>query len=572
MPYYPERRPWLVMITGPGAPLPHTTVSFGTETHTGLLLSPDQPGPPGGDWQLSGTWAFTQGPVGECRYGELGLTADPDLPLDQLMVLVWEQPDPTRPPDFRGTVGVVRGDTDLTGASYVLAIAAPSDDEARGLAAGSAYGYDAGRPLETVQEYCERQLVGMDVGGWGVLPDGRRFVGAPSRRGPAFSRQQVQAYRSSGYQRRESVNQTSATPGDRWAVLYDELPLPHPHTPRVYQASSSENLVTPDVERTPPFQGLLGGTPLGHTGQRSAQTSITVPATSFDETDVSQPPPSHSELMTDRQVILFRLAVPLSQLVRASARSKYAKNAIYDLKGLTFRLKVSGQSLMGTTRHPNYKVVAELPAAYPVARWNLDFLVDNGASPGVFLEAESTGSYQVVPRAYSTAGEAAELTLTVPEDLVAEVFDSIGGGHYWLNLDGEVTANNAWRIWERQAGDGPAMIYERATNTVDVGLSAPTMTVDALVTAIPRANYPANWGAPGFTPATAQCEIPGLLVLDDQGATVDGQPVSECRRVREYNRAYTEVQLVARQTQVLLPSEQRLKAARDARLGYGGRW
>lgn len=46
MPWYQERQEWRVQIGN-------------------TMLSPDQPGPPGANWQLAGTWALTFGPLGE---------------------------------------------------------------------------------------------------------------------------------------------------------------------------------------------------------------------------------------------------------------------------------------------------------------------------------------------------------------------------------------------------------------------------------------------------------------------------------------------------------------------------
>lgn len=554
--YQPDRQAWRIEVG------PH-------------VLTPDSPGPSGASWQLAGVWALTYGPLGECRYGELGCTADPGLLLDSFPVRLWEYPPYTRDPDFRGVVGVTRGNRTPELGAYTLALVGEGDLDADGLAIYAEYTkVDAGlgltpKPDETVAAYHERILEPWGDGGWGVRGDGAKLVGRPSG-GPVFTPEQVHGYTSSGQQRRDYVTETSASPGDRWRRLYDTRALPLPYAPRRYAPAGTDNLVLPGVVDPAPISA----------GAAQPET-----AWSHDH-EMPAPVASTAAFAAPTvQTQSYSVSVPISALAVSSAGREGAENADYDLKGL--------QVVASVSQGPNYFGASAL---YGDATFDA-FYYDFQTSPAQF---EVTVTHWISPTATGTDPADALSTVitgraglslihpltTVPptpqtwavqispeEDFLSNHYMSLNGGVYYWKVVLTIRTQ-AWQArYTRKAADARApyehAIWENGHWSGTLSLSEPKMIVDKLVLAIPPENYPPGWDAPSVSPPTHQGEVPGLLWPP---ARVGELYVTEARTIRTHDRQWTEIQTGARQTQRLLPSEARLKTAIDNREGQGGAW
>lgn len=589
MPWYQERQEWRVQIGN-------------------TMLSPDQPGPPGENWQLAGTWALTFGPLGECRYAELGLTNDPGLRLDSTLVRIWEHPDTTQPPDFRGVVGVVRGNKDAQGGKYTLAIVGEGDLDEPGLAryatytrVGAGYGLTP-NPEETTGAFHARILEAFGDGGWGVKGDGTRVVGVPTG-GVRITAGDVQGLTSSGYQRREYVTETSASPGDRWKRLYDVRALPQPYAPRVYAPASSDDLILPNIERvatTVTFKQATSGVSFNDEAYGSVIVgSGTVTFVSeVGELDVRpSQDASPEESMFAPLKLRVRSACKLSDLVRGSQRSKLAADATYSLTGLRYNIEFSGVSVqrgIDPQDRAQYTIIRQDKRRAP----ELTFRVYLGRSENALwddaLSQEFTGSFtpplkpfppNTIFFAYANMWQdnfgtgKLIVPVDIPDDLIAEVYQSLNSGNYWLILEAELVVPTAITLWEKvtqTTADGVTTthrnyIVQNGNKYGLLSIKAPTMTRDELVSSIPAANYPDGWDAGSVGPATTQGRVTGGLIPPAL-ANWNNQQVTEARLVREYGAYYTEIQTGARQTQKLLKSEKKLKVAKDNADGKGGNW
>lgn len=554
--YQPDRKDWLIQV-GP------------------YVLTPASPGPPGADWQLAGVWSLTYGPLGECRYGELGCTADPGLLLDSYPIEIYEYPPYERTPDFQGVVGVTRGNRTPELGAYTLALIAEGDLDADGLAIYSEYTkLDAGlgltpKPDETVAAYHERILEPWGDGGWGVRGDGAKVVGRPSG-GPVFTEAQVHGYTSSGQQRRDYVTETSASPGDRWKRLYDVRALPLPYAPRRYAPAGTDKLVLPGIEETAPISS------------GAAQPEI------LWEHDHEQPGPVESTSAFPPPTVQsqeYHLSVPISALVAASAGREGAENAEYDLKGLHVVAAVSqGPNYFGAsalygdaTFDAFYYNFTTTPAALDVTVKHWISPTASGVDPADALSTVITGragldlihplsSIPPMPQDWA-------VQITPEEDFLTNLYMSLNGGVYFWKVVLTIRTQ-AWQArYTRKTVDFKApyefALWENGSWSGKLSLSAPSMIVDKLVDAIPPDNYPPGWDAPSVSAPTHQGEVPGLLWPP---ARVGELYVTEARTIRTHDRQWTEIQTGARQTQKLLPSEARLKTAIDNRDGQGGAW
>ncbi|CAM3265751.1 hypothetical protein DESA109040_05865 [Deinococcus saxicola] len=561
--YQPDRKDWLIQVG------PH-------------VLTPASPGPPGADWQLAGVWSLTYGPLGECRYGELGLTADPGLMLDSYPIKIYEYPPYERSPDFRGVVGVTRGNRTPELGAYTLALIGEGDLDADGLAVYSAYTkVDAGlgltpRPDETVAAFHERILEPWGDGGWGVRGDGAKVVGRPSG-GPVFTEAQVHGYTSSGQQRRDYVTETSASPGDRWKRLYDTRALPLPYAPRRYAAAAADNLTLPDTETPAPVSYTTNALPYAAPLDISFDNQPHQPVTG-DWPNASS---------TTRFVLI---SVPLSAIVRGSAGWEGAVDATYSLKALSVVLGA-------TLTNFNGPITAYLgndfsSNDYDVVQTNGDLEVtaqhwisasDTANDPqgalstvisarAAFAYARSFGPGPGQPPPQEWAVQ------IVPEaDFLETVYQTLNGGTYWWKIALTLTARaHSYRYTRKANADTSkpenqyAKVYRQdGRYQFNVRADAPAMVQDKLVAMIPPDNYPPGWDAPSVSAPTHQGEVPGVLWPP---ARVGELYVTEARTIRTHDRQWTEIQTGARQTQKLLSSEARLKTAIDNRDGQGGAW
>lgn len=546
--YHPGRESWVVQI-GP------------------YTLTPEQPGPPDEDWQLAGAWSLTYGPLFECRYGELGLTADPGWKPDAYNVLIWETPDTSQPPDFRGVTGIIRGNETLEGGAYTLAITGKGELDAKGRAAlmvpYTAVGIAAltPEPGETTEQLHARMLEPFPDGGWGVRGDGQRVVGRALGGTPYFlPASQVENLVASGYQRQNYVTETMADPGDRWAKLYASRATDTPLTPRVFAMSSSDNLILPDVESAPPYSGTTGPqTQSKGATENNYNDSILLPPALLIETQIAA--------MAVRLPV--SCSIPLSSLVAGSAYSASAVNATYGLKSLEFRVEVRGQSIAsGSASRANYTLTREVTKSF--ATFTADLLV--GGQP------EYTAPVQLredPDTNMAGMSETAIVPLPVPEDLVTDVYGSLGS--YDVSIQGMLVVLPAYRLWTYSgpapaAGDPvpPKYVLETYDVTGTVNLMPPKMVADKLVGAIPAGNLPPGWDSPAYSDATHQGEVPGRLKTPayiQNVPTYGNQVVADVRHNRTPERQWSEFQTAARQTGKVTTAEGQLKRALN-----GGAW
>lgn len=575
MPHYKTRQSWVVRLG------PHR-------------LTPEAPWVPGTPAMLTDTWAFTYAGLGECMYGELGLSADPGIPLDQWEVLIWETPDDDRAPDFRGVAGIVRGNDDLDRGAYSLAVVGWGDLDENELAIYSTYTrLGVGETLapegaETIGAFHARLLEPFGDGSWGVRGNGQRVVGIPSwlsAQPIRFLPTQIINYRPSGYQRRDYVTTTSASPGGRWKRLYARRPPPLPFSPRVYAEASSDNLLLLDQDRVPPNSAYLTRTLLPDTGtyaspvKEGAWDSQTLDGQGAGVLSEAATPFAQSEIPTVR--LGFRYELPLSDLVRTSESSRFAEDATQSIKKLSFSLEPRGLSELAESSVTEMRSL-ETPVTLGEqrrSRGNLLYRMYLVASPGLTFESALHHLFTESANLDDLQqGEEARIPVEVPEDLVTEVNLGFNNGNYLLVFEGryDLPAAYRWVKYQKPATDGqaaPPPTYQRtyAQARATLTIHQPSMLVDALVDEIPPENYPPGWDAPSISPPTAQGEVEGALI-PLEGAMIGNQYVTHSRVVRTYTRYYSELQTGARQTQKLLRAEKKLKTAVDNERGKGGAW
>ncbi|CAM3667292.1 hypothetical protein [Deinococcus frigens] len=561
--YQPDRKDWLIQV-GP------------------YVLTPASPGPPGADWQLAGVWSLTYGPLGECRYGELGCTADPGLLLDSYPIELYEHPPYERTPDFRGVVGVTRGNRTPELGAYTLALVGEGDLDADGLAIYSEYtklGAGMGltpKPDETVAAFHERILEPWGDGGWGVRGDGAKVVGRPSG-GPVFTEAQVHGYTSSGQQRRDYVTETSASPGDRWKRLYDTRALPLPYAPRRYAPAGTDNLLLPDVETPTPLSYTTNPLPY------AAPLDL-----SFDNQPVVEVTGGWPEPSAETRNYL--VSIPLSAVVRGSAGWEGAQGAEYSLQALSVVLGATLTSFYGPIdavigvnfNSSDYDVV-RTPGGLEVTAQHWISRNAQGSDPDIAISTViSARAAFAYPRSFGPGpGQPPPqewAVQIVPEaDFLETVYQTLNGGTYWWKVALKILATPHSYRYTRKAnadtskpGNQYARVYRQdGRYQFDVRFDAPKMVQDKLVDAIPPDNYPPGWDAPSVSAPTFQGEVPGVLWPP---ARVGALYVTEARTIRTHERQWTELQTGARQTQKLLSSEARLKTAIDNRQGQGGAW
>ncbi|MDL2342556.1 hypothetical protein QOL99_00135 [Deinococcus sp. MIMF12] len=576
--YHPGREPWVIHVyrIDPGG-------NFSLET----VWTPANPGP------LNGAWAFTHGPIHECRYGELGLDHDPGWPPDSRLLLIWEQPDTGQKPDFIGTAGILRGGRSELGGSYTLPVLGLGDLDAKGLAGTytavggwvndtiSAHGLELGEPKrgETVEAHHARLLAPFPDGGWGVRPDGQRVIGRPSGGAPVnLGAEQVQRLQSSGYERQAYVTEAVGNPGERWATLVQTRLRPTVLTPRVLAAAGTDNLILPDVEFVVRlnFVQLISRSAdqadegieatygqANFTGPRPEKTVyLTLPAAATVRGDAPAPRSSVR--------VKVRISVPLSQIVRESATSRHALAARWSLKNLLFPFRAyvtGGKEALTPPAHEDYELAAPTAADTGAVLSLRDWL--SQTPDGRWEDALSHLSQGERP----LQGAELQLRLSPPQDLIAEAYESIGGGTYHYLLEVWVDFPAAQQVYRRRPGRDaslPAYVTLVRGGRVHLEVGRPGAITDALAEALPPENLPDGWDAPTYSDPTFQGEVAGRLIAP---AVITGLPrpdglqlsqvVTELRRVRTHSSYHTTIQTAARQTRQLTAAEQQLKTAKE---------
>lgn len=599
--HHPAREAWVIHV--------YRAVFTATDPATTYALehqwTPDSPGP------LAETWAFTHGPLHECRYGELGLHTDPGWPPDTRVLVVWEQPNTALPPDFIGAAGLVRGARGPEGGKYTLPLTGLGDVDARGAAghytavtpwvqaALTAYGVTLLPPKkgETVEAHLARVLEPFPDGGWGVRPDGVRVVGRPLAGTPVtLPASEVLELQGSGYERQEYVTEALADPGERWAALTQERPRPTSITPRVMAAAGTDNLILPDLEQAPAVnflrtaRGPLGGPP----GEQFTYTNADVEAMEAQpfgfrywnldmylpdqaaEYSGNDPPPAPVAVRISAVVSL-----PLSDLVRQSASSRFAQNAVRSLRRLFFPFQAwtfgTGNVELAYPPPARYTVIEDTAKAVQANVYFRDWL---SATPdGPYENAVEPLTTGTRPLTGDLVTDVREFRIPVPEDLVSEVYQSRNGGQYhylletWIELRARrlvAKKNPASTVTADPLYLARYDISGRAVLSVGV----PRMLVDTLRATIPGDNLPPGWDAPTYSPPTFQGKVPGRLIapakvtgLRFPDGSLNDQFVSELRRERTADSYHTVVQIGARQTRSLTKAEKELRIAQE-----GGAW
>lgn len=568
MPWYKTREPWTVRL-GP------------------YTLTPAQPGPPGAAWQLAGAWAMTYGPLGECLYGELGLSADPGLPPDTHLVQVWETADTNRKPDFEGIAGLVRGNRDTTRGEYTLTLTGRREYDAQGLAVTSGLpGIYAPNAEETVAGYFDRVLADQSNAGWGRNGAGQWLWGTPGAgNAVALEVSDLHGFTSSGYQRREYVTETSASPGDRWKRLYDVRSPPLPWSPRRYAAAKNDNLLSLDVERPTPYTATLTRQVPGGGEEVAASSSdlgqgASVSASMPGKDHTGSYPPSTADI--PELQLRARCVLPISALARGSASSTLAQDATYEAKTCTVKLSAGGKSYLPeiVNQPEGYRQATAVGESYGHITWRCYVVANPGDSWDQALSREFTGEYSLradpaVPVYFRHTAQAdsepATIPVEIPEDLVTEVYQYLNGGNYSVVVDAEYRLPSAY-LWLQDLSGGDNYPYKEFYYEASghLSLTPPQVVADVLIGAIPAANYPSGWGARSISEPTAQGTVQGTLI--PPAFVQGGAFVAEAQVIRTTTQQYTEVQTGARQTQVLLPSEQRLQTAVQNDQDRGGSW
>jgi len=586
--YDPQRLPWVVKLL--------REFSYG-QFVVDAVWTPDDPGP------LVGTWEFSEGVNGDCQHGELGLDADPLWPPDSRVLLVWEQPDTTQPPDFIGTVGLIRGARDPSGGAYTLPVLGLGDIDIQGRAGSysafnlgdvvvtGAIAYRGVVPLptqrgDTVEAHHSRMTADYPDASFGVRGDGVRVLGRVTTGAYALSAAAggpVYDLSLTGYERQKSVNETDADAGTAWALRSETGIRPGSLTPRVLAAAStgantttgSVNLVTPDIEAVPPI---------------SCMSVDSLPHAETIDQDFTAAPVAVSGSWPAQPTafLKFAYAIPISDLVRASASTKDVQNATFDLKALmgTVGATVTARDDISYTGvnapaglADNYDIVV-LPGRLEVSAVHFISATAPNYNPqgslSSVLTAQANFNFRTSP-AETYAAQSWGVQLQPEDDFLSGIYTVLNGGNYFWKVALVVQMTAFAYQATRKAGADPGLpgkqFYTSGHWTLDVQVDNPKMVRDVLASDIPGTNLPDAWGSPPVSPPTAQGKVAGRLkgpcVLTDlllpDGSTIS-QPITQYRRARTYAEYYTEFQSGGSQTRVLTKAEGNLQATRERRL------
>ncbi|AZI45344.1 hypothetical protein EHF33_20760 (plasmid) [Deinococcus psychrotolerans] len=586
--YDPDRKPWAVKLVREAS-----YANFVLD----YTWTPENPGP------LVGTWSFSYLVNGECEHGELNLYADPMWPPDSRVVMIWEQPDTTLPPDFIGAVGLIRGATDSAGGNYTMPVIGLLDVDMLG-SAGSyqsfalpdlyvpggiqplGVSYLSPDPGETVQGHHGRILEPFSDASAGVRGDGARVIGravsgvlalSAAAGGPVYE------LSLSGYERQKYVTETSQSPGERYALLTQTRSRPSSLTPRIYQgAGGKAPLIIPDQGGTPSTSWTLA---------QESSASFTLGSdltSSISDSGTVTTSDAPFDAQTAALTRTYGLSFPISALVRQSAHSETAVNTSYDLTSLKVNVEYlrAATTPAGVVGFPEFSYydrpqIAEERVSITVEHWI------SASADGFDQTSALSPGEQAIRTLTLEDGLNTSIQVEPPPDILQNVYASLNGGQYFWKV--AVTVRyflNDWRYVKKDpppnfiGGTGP---YDPATlpkyrrlvfgnYSASMSISA-TQTADRSVGSIPAENLPDGWNSGTTSPPTAQGKVAGRLrgpaKLTDiklpDGSTVEG-PITQYTLSRTFESYSTSFQTGARQTRVLTAGEADLEAVRQRRL------